>query len=72
MIDPLADIAIRPAIAALPKADVHLHSEAGPRLEQVIAELPACTQAAITASFCDDEARGRLLRVLSDSATMDP
>ena len=35
-------------------------------------ELLACTQAAITASFCDDEARGRLLCVLSDSATMDP
>ena len=36
------------------------------------AELRACTQAAIAASFCDDEARGRLLRLVSDSATMDP
>ena len=37
-----------------------------------IAELLACTQAAVAASFCDDETRGRLLRLLSDSATMDP
>ncbi len=36
------------------------------------AELLACTQAAVAASFCDDETRGRLLRFLSDSATMDP
>ena len=37
-----------------------------------IVDLLACTQAAVAASFCDDEARGRLLRLLSDSATMDP
>ena len=38
MIEPLADIEIGPALAALPKADIHVHSEAGPRLEQVTAE----------------------------------
>ena len=38
MIEPLADVEVGPAIAALPKADIHLHSEAGPRLEQVMAE----------------------------------
>ena len=38
VIEPLADIKIGPAIAALPKADIHLHSEAAPRLEQVMAE----------------------------------
>lgn len=38
MIEPFADVEIGPAVAALPKADIHLHSEAGPRLEQVIAE----------------------------------
>ena len=38
VIEPLADVEIAPAIAALPKADIHLHSEAGPRLEQVIAQ----------------------------------
>ena len=37
-----------------------------------IAELLACTQAAVAASFCDEQVRGRLLRLLSDSATMDP
>ncbi len=37
-IEPLTDIEIGPAIAALPKVDIHLHSEAGPRLEQVMAE----------------------------------
>ena len=36
------------------------------------AELLACTQAAVAASFCDEQVRGRLLRLLSDSATMDP
>jgi len=40
MIEPLADVEIGPAIAAIPKADIHLHSEAGPRLEQVIAARP--------------------------------
>ena len=38
VIEPLADVEIAPAIAALPKADIHLHSEAGPRMEQVIAQ----------------------------------
>ena len=38
LIEPLAEVEIGPAVAALPKADIHLHSEAGPRLEQVIAE----------------------------------
>ena len=37
-IEPLAEIAIGPEVAALPKADLHLHAESGPRLEQVIAE----------------------------------
>ena len=38
VIEPLADVEVGPAVAALPKADIHLHSEAGPRLEQVTAE----------------------------------
>ena len=38
VIEPLVDVEIGPAVAALPKADIHLHSEAGPRLEQVIAQ----------------------------------
>lgn len=38
LIEPLAKVEIGPAVAALPKADIHLHSEAGPRLEQVVAE----------------------------------
>ena len=37
LIEPLADVEVGPA-AALPKADIHLHSEAGPRLEQLMAE----------------------------------
>ena len=37
-IAPLADIEISPAIAALPKADIHVHAESGARLEQVIAQ----------------------------------
>ena len=36
------------------------------------AELRAFTHAAVAASFCDTEKRCRLLRLLSDSATMDP
>ncbi len=36
------------------------------------AELLACTHAAIAASFCDDETRGRLLRLVSESATIEP
>ena len=38
LIAPLADVEIAPAIAALPKADIHVHAEAGARLEQVIAQ----------------------------------
>ena len=38
MIPPLAPIEIPRNIAGLPKADIHVHSESGPRLEQVIAE----------------------------------
>jgi hypothetical protein len=37
VIQPLADIPITPAIAALPKADLHVHAEAEPRLARVIA-----------------------------------
>jgi adenosine deaminase len=36
-IAPLAEVAIDPAIAALPKADLHVHAEAGPRLDRVLA-----------------------------------
>ena len=36
--EPLAEIEIAPAIAALPKADLHVHAEAGARMEQVVAE----------------------------------
>ena len=38
MIEPLADVEIGPTIAAMPKADIHLHAESGPRLDQVLAE----------------------------------
>lgn len=34
---PLAEIAISPEVAALPKADLHLHQEVFPRLERIIA-----------------------------------
>ena len=37
-IAPLADVEIAPSIAALPKADLHVHAESGARLEQVIAQ----------------------------------
>ena len=37
-IEPLAEVEIGPAIAAMPKADIHLHAESGPRLDQVLAE----------------------------------
>ena len=36
--EPLTDIRIPPAVAALPKADIHVHAESGARLEQVIAQ----------------------------------
>ena len=38
MLAPLTDVEIAPAIAALPKADIHVHAESGARLEQVIAQ----------------------------------
>src|SRR5689334_6088035 len=34
--DPLADIAIDPVVASLPKADIHLHQEWSPRLDRVL------------------------------------
>ena len=34
---PLADIPIQPHIAALPKADIHIHQEWSPRLDKVLA-----------------------------------
>ena len=37
-IPPLAEVEIPPAVAALPKADVHVHAESGARLEQVIVQ----------------------------------
>ena len=39
-IAPLAEVEIPPAVAALPKADLHVHAESGARLEQVIAQHP--------------------------------
>jgi adenosine deaminase len=36
-LDPLGDIAIPPEIAALPKADLHLHQQWSPRLDRVLA-----------------------------------
>ena len=38
MLAPLSDVEIAPAIAALPKADIHVHAESSARLEQVLAE----------------------------------
>ena len=35
---PLAEVEIGPAIAALPKADIHVHAESSARLEQVLVE----------------------------------
>jgi hypothetical protein len=34
-IDPLADLPLSPTIAALPKADLHVHAEADARLDRV-------------------------------------
>ena len=34
---PLDEVAIDPVIAALPKADIHLHQEWSPRLDRVLA-----------------------------------
>ena len=41
-IAPLAEVEIPPAVAALPKADLHVHAESGARLEQVIAQQTGC------------------------------
>ena len=38
VIAPLSDVEIAPVVAALPKADIHVHAESGARLEQVIAQ----------------------------------
>ena len=35
---PLSKVEVAPTIAALPKADIHVHAESGARLEQVIAQ----------------------------------
>lgn len=37
-IDPLADLSIDPKLAALPKADIHVHQEWSPRLDRVLAK----------------------------------
>src|SRR5215468_8671051 len=36
-LDPLGDVPINPTIAALPKADLHLHQQWSPRLDRVLA-----------------------------------
>jgi len=36
-LDPLGDVPIHPTIAALPKADLHLHQQWSPRLDRVLA-----------------------------------
>ena len=38
LIAPLAEVETAPAIAALPKADIHVHAESSARLEQVLVE----------------------------------
>ena len=40
-LDPLANLAVDPLIAALPKADIHLHQEWSPRLDRVLAHRAA-------------------------------
>lgn len=37
-LEPLAELAIPPHIAALPKADIHIHQEWSPRLDRVLAQ----------------------------------
>lgn len=37
VLDPLADLALNPVVAVLPKADLHLHQEWSPRLDRVLA-----------------------------------
>src|SRR5260370_5289539 len=36
-LDPIGDVPIHPTIAALPKADLHLHQQWSPRLDRVLA-----------------------------------
>jgi adenosine deaminase len=36
-LEPLADVSVTPDMAALPKADLHLHQEVFPRLERIVA-----------------------------------
>jgi adenosine deaminase len=40
-IDPLAEVRIDPLVAALPKADLHLHQEAEARLDRILAQREA-------------------------------
>ncbi len=37
VLEPLIDVAASPVVAALPKADLHLHQEVFPRLERIVA-----------------------------------
>ncbi|MGH2354385.1 MAG: hypothetical protein ACRDJN_22490, partial [Chloroflexota bacterium] len=37
LLAPLADVPISPEVAALPKADLHLHQEVFPRLDRLVA-----------------------------------
>src|SRR5882762_3942631 len=37
MNEPLVDVSASPVVAALPKADLHLHQEVFPRLERIVA-----------------------------------
>src|SRR5258707_8365665 len=37
VLEPLIDVAAPPEVAALPKADLHLHQEIFPRLERIVA-----------------------------------
>src|SRR5690242_10912259 len=36
-LDPLGEVPIAPSVAALPKADLHLHQQWSPRLDRVLA-----------------------------------
>ena len=38
LLAPLAEVEIAPSVAALPKADIHVHAESSARLEQVLVE----------------------------------
>src|SRR5688572_27324536 len=37
-VEPLAEITVPPLVAALPKADLHLHAEADARIDRVLAQ----------------------------------